>query len=246
LIEEYPRNLEFIAQERYIGSYLEAGSKQILISSARTLMSDIKNRRGKRPAEWSFSIPQKHPLTFKESDSKGLRLQIGISCEIEGTGDDIKKHSILMRVWSYNKDICYRDGLDATEIKDKLECAGWKRVMLRFHIDRRDPNAGYPEPLYHLQVGGDSEDCENCWIPKKINVPRFPYPPMDLILLCEFVLVNFFPRESEDLRKKPEWKSLVRKSQEIFLRNYFESCQKHLNSGTETLLGNSVNLPKGV
>ncbi len=224
--------------QHYIGSYLDTGSKEMLIDRAKTLMISLKKRRKRGHVDWIFSISQKQPLTFKITELDNLKVQIDVSCEIIGCGDDIKKQNLLLRIWSCDENICYRSHMDASELRDKLEGAGWKRVMLRFHIDLKDSGAKIPEPWYHLHTGGDSEDSEYCWIPKEIKAPRFPYPPMDLILLCEFVIVNFFPQKSEDLRKNPEWQSLVRKSQEIFQRDYFARCMKCLDSGTDTLLEN--------
>ena len=173
------------------------------------------------------------------------KLQVDILCELEGTEKDITKQNISLRIWCLDENISYREGLDHPEFKAKLERNYWKRVILRFHFDRREPNGKQLEPLYHFQVGGRYRTSdENCWLPEQIEVPRFPYPPVDLILLCEFVLVNFFPKQSEQLRKKPEWKSLVRKSQELFLKPYFTMCMEHLNNKTETLLGNLVTPPE--
>lgn len=243
-IEEYPRNLEILAQQRYLGRYLDAASKGILFERAKSLRGFLQKRR-RRPVEWKFSIPIEHPLTFIKNDVDNCRLQIDISCEIEGIGDDIKKYNILLRVWCWDENISYREGIDAVELKSKFESLGWKRVILRFHFDLKDTKTKKPEPFYHLHVGGIPEDDENCWFPKQIKVPRFPYPPMDIILLCEFVLVNFFQKESEELRKKPEWKSLVRKSQEVFQKNYFAICKSNLDNKTGTLLENLCTLSEG-
>lgn len=244
-IEEYPRNLEILAQERYIGKYLDAASKGILYERAKSLRGFLQKRRKRRPVEWSFSIPLEHPLTFIKNDVDNCRLQIDISCEIEGTGDDIKKYNILVRVWCWDRNTSYREGIDAGELKSKLKSLGWKRVILRFHVDLRAQKTKSTEPLYHLHVGGIPEDDENCWYPKQLKVPRFPHPPMDIILLCEFVLVNFFQKESEELRKDPEWRSLVRKSQEVFQKKYFAMCKSNLDDQTGTLLENLVTLPEG-
>jgi len=242
LIEEYPKNLEMAAQQHYIGSYLEVGSKELLIERAKLLKGDIKRKKKNKPLKWRFSISREQPLIFVKNEVDGYKLQADISCEIEGIGDDIKKQNVLLRVWSWDERISYREGVDDCNLKAELELLGWKRVILRFHFDRKDPNAMIPGPLYHLQVGGNPKEDENCWLPKQINIPRIPYNPIDLILLCEFVLVNFFPRESEKLRKEPEWNSLVRKSQELFMKPYLDIYTKCFNNKTNTLLGALVSI----
>lgn len=238
-IEEYPRNLEMLARS-YITGFLAEGSKEALIERAKQLSFVIKNKRKKTPATWKFSIPLERPLIFKMAEVDGFRLQVDIACVIEGCGDDISRQSVVLRVWSLDENVSYREQLDAFGLKEILESCNWKRVMLRFHLDRRDPQARKLEPLYHLQVGGTARDEENCWLHKSIEVPRFYHPPMDIVLLCEFILVNFFDKDSENLRKKPEWRSLVRKSQDIFQSNYFTNCVNHLKDTTSTLLESST------
>jgi hypothetical protein len=234
-IEEYPRNLEMLARS-YIPGFLVEGSKDALIERAKQLSFAIKNKRRKTPAIWRFSVPLEHPVVFKLTKVAGLRLQVDIACDIEGCGDDIRKQSAVLRVWSLDENVSYREQLDAIGLKAILGACGWKRVMLRFHLDRRDPQARKLEPLFHLQAGGTARDEENCWLHKSIDVPRFHHPPMDIILLCEFILVNFFDKESENLRKKPEWRNLVRKSQDIFQQDYFRDCANHIKDTASTLL----------
>ena len=238
-IEEYPRNLAMLARA-YITGFLEESSRAALIERADQLRFVIKNKRKKTPATWKFSIPLERPLVFKMAEVDGFRLQADIACDIEGCGDDINRQSAVLRVWSLDENVSYREQLDTVGLKGILESCGWKRVILRFHLDRRDPQARKPEPLYHLQVGGIARDEENCWLHKSIDGPRFHHPPMDIVLLCEFILVNLFDKESENLRKKPEWRSLVRKSQDIFQGDYFTNCVNRLKDTTSTLLESST------
>ncbi len=238
-IEEYPRNLEMLARS-YITNFLEVSSRAALIERAQELRFVIQKKRKKAPATWKFEIPLDRPLVFKMTELDGFRVQVDIACYIEGFGDYISRQNVVLRVWSLDENVSYREQLDAIGLKGILESCGWKRVMLRFHLDRRAQQARKPEPLYHLQVGGTARDEENCWLHQNIEVPRFHHPPMDPVLLCEFILLNFFERESEILRKDPAWRSLVRKSQDIFQSNYFTNCVNHLKDTTSTLLESSA------
>lgn len=231
-IKDYPRNLELMVNS-HILDYLEAGSKEILINRARALKSAIK-----RGGNWRFSMPKEKPLTFK---TNYCNLQVDIACELDGIGENINKQNITLRIWCRDKDISYREGIDSPDLQLKLENNCWKRVILRFHFDKREPNGEQLEPPYHLQVGGRyrTED-EYCWLHEEIDVPRFSYHPMDIILLCEFILINFFPKKSKKLREKPEWRSLVRKCQTLFLKPYYDAYLRYLNDDTETLLSKLV------
>ena len=234
-IREYPRTLERFVNT-YIGIFLADGSKERLINEIRSLGHILKRRDN-----WRFFIPFEKPITFKKNDCK---LQVDFSCEIEGVGNDFKKHNIQLRIWCFDESICYREELDHPKIKEDLENCGWKRVILRFHFDLKAEGAQI-EPLYHLHVGGKNRmDDEFCWFPEDIDIPRFPYLPTDIILLSEFVLMNFFQTDYKEIRKKPEWIKSVKKSQEFFQKSYFENCLRHLNDENETLMGNLVS-PNG-
>lgn len=237
-IKEYPRNLEILARQ-HLGKYLDAGSKELLIDRARALRSSFQRKKKKSPVKWNFVIPRDDPLTFKINVVDSKKLQVDISCEIEGQNEIVHRHNVLLRIWSWDKGLSFREDVDADHLKLLLEKVGWKRVILRFHFDLKVPTAK-SEPLYHLHIGGNPLDDENCWLPKEIKVPRFPFPPMDIILLSEFILVNFFNKQSEQLRMKPEWESLVRKSQGFFQKEYFENCAQHINRQSSTLLGNLI------
>jgi len=244
---EYSSNLRFL--ETYIKSYLEPCSYGTLSDVAEKLKQSItRHGRRKTPLQWSIIIPKENPLKFKLSDDCGFILHVDLFCRIKGEAvprrfDTVtfKLYSVVFRIWSHNKDVSYRSEWDANELKDKLSKQEWKRVMKRFHIDLRDKNSSLPEPLYHLHFGGIAEDDEYFWGPKTIGEPRLHYFPMDLVLLCEFILMNFFPVESKDLRESPEWKSLVRKSQDLYLKPYVQMLSEYLSNNNDTLLGHLTN-----
>lgn len=108
----------------------------------------------------------------------------------------------------------YNTELRVLSIEDNPE------VIFKFHIDQKDPKLK-DHPWYHLQM----EDS-----------PRFPFPPMDIILLCEFVLVNFFHKKSEDLRKDSGWRNIVINSQHIFQKEYYHICKNCIDSNPDATL----------
>lgn len=246
---EYSSSLRFL--ETYIRDYLEPCSYGTLSDVSANLNESI-SRHGRRrtPLQWNITIPKGCPLKFKLSDDCdcGCKLHVDLFCGIQGEVkprrfDDVtfKSYSVVFRIWSHDKNISYRSRWDADELKQKLGNQKWKRVVKRFHVDLRNKNTGIPEPLYHLHFGGIAEDDEHFWLPNNIAEPRFHYFPMDIILSCEFILMNFFPTESRDLREKPEWKSLVRKSQDLYLKPYVQMLSAHLNNNNDTLLGHLTN-----
>ncbi len=243
----YPLNLQIL--EKYIKDYLEPCSYGTLSNVAANINQSISRHRSKTtPLPCSIAIPKEHPLKFKLSNECGCKLHVDIYCRIQGEiepkrFDDVKfkLYSVAFRIWSHDKGISYRNEWDADELEQKLRKQECKRVVKRFHLDLRDKNTHLPEPLYHLHFGGTTGEDEYFWLPKKIVEPRFHYFPMALVLMCEFILMNFFPAESRDLREGPEWKSLVRKRQDLYLKPYVQMLSEHLNNNNDTLLGHLTN-----
>ena len=229
--EEYATSLTFMVGPKYIGRFLTSESKYMLLDRVGALRAP----RG-RNSWWQFSIPRESPLTFKENS---VRLQADIVGTIEGQGDDIKEVRTLLRIWSSSATLCYRARVDSEQVRSKFDEMG-KRVMARFHFEPRATNCAMPEPIHHLQVGGVAPEYENCWFPKQLDIPRFHFPPMDIVLLCELVLVNLFPGNSRNLRQTPEWKMLVMKSQNVFQAIYFDKLHDCVNNTTNTILGNLI------
>lgn len=130
---------------------------------------------------------------------------------------------------------CKIEGNGSDIEKHNMELRVWsikeqnREIVFRFRIDQKNSKA--KEPWHHLHIG-------------KFDEPRFPFPPMDVILLCEFVLINYFQKDSEDLRKDGGWKNLVIYSQNIFQKEYFNVCRNCIENNTDTtLIEHLSNLP---
>jgi len=237
-IEEYLRNLQILAQLKYLGGYLAPLSKEALLEPVGQLRDFVQNAKRRKGFRWNFSIPRERPLSFKPNET---RLEVDLAGIIEGEGDDLREVRTLLRVWSRDKGMCYRVGVDSEQIGERFAQTG-RRVIVRYHFDLRASKVKRPAPISHLQVGGDALDEENCWFPKHLEIPRFHFPPMDIVLLCELVLANFFHQESENLRKTPEWVSLVRKCQDAFQLNYFKQFHSCFKNDANTLLGHLISM----
>jgi len=120
---------------------------------------------------------------------------------------------------------CKIEGSGDCSIKHNVEFRVWSTTNddtnVKFHIDQKVPDT--QEPWHHLQMGGFKE-------------PRFPYPPMDIILLSEFILINYFQEVYEDLRKDGGWKRLIINSQNIFQKEYYETCWNCIENHENTTL----------
>jgi hypothetical protein len=249
-IDKYLTQLKSLTDNKSFQDFLDPNSVNPLYESVQKLHGVIENEkklnkaRKEKKVEWIFVIPRNTPLRFKiGEDDPELKLRVDLSCSIQGIEElktqtfSIKKYNFEIRVWSEEENIIYRDDFDSEEIGRKIRESGCRRVMSRFHFDVKSTNTQrHLEPFSHFHIGGDSEDHEFCWLHNKIEIPRFPHPPMDLILLSELILASLFHDQSKELRDDPFWKNMIQFSQDCFLKPYFDECNYAINNVQSTLL----------
>lgn len=114
-----------------------------------------------------------------------------------------------------------KDNIDKNNIEFLVRTISNDEKIFKFHIDQKDSEA--EEPWNHLHID-------------EFDEPRFPFPPMDVILISEFIFINYFPKQSKILRKDGGWRKLVRNSQTIFQHEYFSVCQDCIEHNKKTTL----------
>lgn len=105
-----------------------------------------------------------------------------------------------------------------------------KELQSRWHIDlaNRFEEASYQAgPLFHLQGGGHQPQ-GNRAKDLKVSLPRFPTPPMELILTCELIMANFYPEQWESLKRQRGWLELIQIAQHLCYTVYFQRVQNSL------------------
>ena len=204
-----------------------------IISALRTKVElAVRADRGTQGG-WGYMIGSEKPLRFIAADVKGYKLRPDIFCDLHWDRVDQppSRRNLVIRIWSNQQGVMWREGLDAAELNEHLDAAQG-RVMVRFHFDQHDSSTQgavhLTHPTHHMQVGGVAGDDELCWLHKGITVPRLPYPPLDLILACELVAFNFFPDQYGRIKVHDIWKSAINTSQQSLLRPYYEACHRHL------------------
>jgi hypothetical protein len=105
-----------------------------------------------------------------------------------------------------------------------------------WHLDRHISHPGdgenqFSHPLYHFAFGGENMEGKgydfygNTII---LNSPRLIYPPMDAILGIDFILQNYIHRDFiQELIRDPEYKTIVRRSQERLWKPFYMSLYSH-------------------
>ena len=215
------------------------GTKMNIITNPHVLQEARKNLSVISVAatgeqQWVLDIPRKKPLRFEKSrNARGARLIPALSCHMVGEEDSPSPpfiSKIEMRLLSDEYPLIYRKEWDSSVIDDRLsQLNPMERVMFRCHFDIGESNKD-GEPKYHLNYGGVAQDEELCWMPTSIRHPRIPFFPIDLVLACELLVANFFPREFLTLQKEPEWRALVYASEHTLLRSLLDECARRCNT----------------
>jgi len=200
--------------------------------------------QGSIPEPWGYSIQHDNPLKFKPVVvSNSVELQTDVYCDIRWADLDIPVvQDIKIRVWSTHQEIIFNENRDSQCVLNELTRKDRSingRVVSRLHFDKANlitENHRSYHPEYHVQYGGISEDYELCWHPKKVNVPRLNYQPLELFLACQMIAANFFPEVYRDqIREKAEWRQEIIHYQKILLLGYYEKCLRAINNN-ESLL----------
>jgi hypothetical protein len=179
------------------------------------------------PEPWGYRIDPNYPLRFEPRVIRGMNLWVDLYCRAFWEEEEALpvEQCIHLRVWSDEIDYIYRENWDSEDVLVHLTSEG--RVMLRCHFDLANPGQSGPE--YHLQFGGNPQANELCWFPEFVKLPRFPYPPVDLVLVCQLVAANFYWDEYIEFREAPEWRHVLRSSQRYLLEDYWEGCLNALD-----------------
>lgn len=228
--------------KKIYGKILDS-SCQNVIAAAAAMVDETKERydqavksksRGMSPEPWGYTIYHDQPLIFKKSKiPNGLELQVDVYCDIRWGEDDLPvQQDLKVRVWSHDVKTIFDENRDAAGMENLIE--GNKRngypgrVVSRFHLDKSNPGQT-TGPVYHLQFGGAPEEYELCWHPKKVNVPRLEYHPVELCLTCQMIAMNFFANEYSQLKEKSELRQEILQYQDIMLKSYYNRCLKSIN-----------------
>lgn len=210
---------------------LESDSALVLEQQIAALKAQAA---GKKPTEWGYAFNDP-PLRFVPAEQKGYRLTADILCDIRWReeGHPPAHQELVLRIWSDDGRLVFREDFDAKTIQDQVEKNG-QRVMLRVHFDCA--NEGQDGPKHHIQYGGKAKDDELCWFPKLLDLPRLIHQPMDVILLIQLVVKNLYPSQYDEMFRDHVVKSAVRRSETCVLKEYYASCLKTIEGDGDSLL----------
>ncbi|HWW68266.1 MAG TPA: hypothetical protein VNY83_09825 [Solirubrobacterales bacterium] len=100
-----------------------------------------------------------------------------------------------------------------------------EELLERHHHDLA--NSGQEGPVWHLQYGGNPADSTKPLPTSWIDPPRWAVPPMDLTLLAETIVYNFFRAEWEELNRRNEWVTLILDAEQLVMSHFAGHMQAH-------------------
>ncbi len=203
-----------------LAGVLDSSASAVLDSCAR----QVDESKGGKDT-WGFKIGLDRPLLFRQTSIKSNKdAKFEMTVDVAGivrapSGyDRAKGQSIVVRVWTADKDIYYDEQLDSLELSDRVALFGRGRVIHRFHFDIA---SGKSEPPWHLHFGGGAREPHELFrFPEQLGLPRFLHHPMGLIQTCEFVLYHFFPSEYSDIARDPSWQHCLHQSEKAYMATY--------------------------
>lgn len=163
--------------------------------------------------DWRYDVTPTKPIKFKCIRNKhGKLVQPVVTTQIEASPASFGEQDDGFRL------------LNTTiELWDET-----RMPISRWHIDlANDTQEG---PKFHLQGGGHSSGNTDRNSDYRIDIPRWAYPPMDLILVCEMIVANFFPTQWHSVRETTAWVKLVQDAEKYCLSSYHNQVVGLLNT----------------
>lgn len=182
--------------------------------------SQLKRQRGKH--SWEYRITKAEAIEFFAVQNKQLDRPVHVK---------IYSDTCIRHIEATDKS-CFEKLDLALEVWDE------ERLLIKHHVDLANKGGAeeYQEgPLFHLQFGGHSPGGDKNF-EVALKEPRWLYFPMDLILLCELVVANFFPDKWKNLQREAGWTDAIVSSQKFCLSPFIAKISEILNTSSDTLL----------
>jgi len=224
------RCIEMLSRVLRKSKLVHRDSVAVLKNVANQLRSYQKTRKsGER---WRYLIDESNPIIFRPTDPATSAIRYKMRIDISGMFSEPEEgipafaDSIKVRVWCIEKSVWFNQTLDAATLEDAIAYLRG-RVMLRFRFDYRGEAAGN-EPWFHLQIGGQQENDEYYRMPENLGEPRFLHHPLNLTMVCEYIVRHFFPESYDRFFSDGQTQYIVRRAQEEYLGPFTDRVSEFL------------------
>jgi hypothetical protein len=198
-----------------------ASNNIIIENSFATLSEEIRRIRAlpASRADWEVIVPNDKKIIFDFIfDESGQQLSPRMMCCIRSKQSNTNSPP-------------FEDLVLTLELFDSSD-----KINYRWHIDRANKKDGVFQegPLYHLQYGGHNSDARKD--DSKLKVPRWLYPPMEVMLFCEMMVANFYPSKWDTLQEDPAWREAICIAQKLCYTAYSQKIVSQLSNSSNTML----------
>ena len=211
--------LQAIANKLHSAKVLEPEGLDTLNRVARDLKSQ------KRKKEWPLEVDDGQPVRFK----------------VGQTPDGMKvRPNIVFANIQVNQDLENRPPFDCFDLAVLLEDET-QQPLSRWHIDLANSSGGVAQsgPLFHLQFGGRNRGHDRDQ-DHPIKEPRWCHPHMELALVSEMLVANFFEAAWLELRQDRAWCSNINLFQQLCYESYLRRLQGCLDTPAGSTVLNDV------
>ena len=174
-------------------------------------------------SDWRFTttplwrIPLERGVGNSDNDDRCLL----VGAEISAVRGSITMHSVSFSI--AKRDLSGALPSGPHDCGHKVD--DWQyRVLRKVHFDTDYAKGGADRPRNHIQLGGtfpvESTEFHYCGA-DKLDLPRIWIQPMDPVLLLEQLLAQFRTGRNAAVIGVGNWKSLVRTSEDIWLKPHF-------------------------
>jgi len=201
--------LKAITMKLLKAGVLEQDGVTSLLNVASGMVAQKRNRN------WLQEVDRGNPVRFKQvptSDNGFIRPKI-----------DFARIGV-------NQSHASRPPFDFFDVAIVVE-DGSGTPLSRWHLDFANQNQGTVQsgPLFHLQFGGRNHGFPRS-LDHPVKEPRWCHPPMELALVCELIIANFFEDEWIALRDDPSWCHNICMFQSLCFENYLSKLQQSINT----------------
>jgi hypothetical protein len=98
-------------------------------------------------------------------------------------------------------------------------------LLERHHVDLA--NRKQPGPTWHYQYGGNPTGGVPVLPTSWLSEPRWPFAPMELVLLLELLVSSFFPTTWDSLNEDGRWVRLMMETEQLVMHRHFDLMRSH-------------------
>ena len=201
--------LQAIANKLHAAQVIEPEGLDTLNRVARDLKSKKRNKN------WRLEVDDGQPVLFK----------IGQTPD----GNKVRPKIVFANI-QVNQELENRPPFDCFDLAVLLEDES-QNPLSRWHIDLANSSGDVAQsgPLYHLQFGGRNRGHDRDQ-DHPIKEPRWCHPPMELALVSEMLVANFFEAAWFNLRDDRAWCKNINLFQQLCYENYLRRLQGCLDA----------------